>query len=408
MTPDEDVPAEFRAAAASFVQAAVARGTTATSAPAPERAALFPDLTPEEERAELAAARAWRQERFDAGFGWLSGPVEYGGAGLSAACERGYLKLERAHTFPPQRIYDIGLGMVAPAILAFGTEAAKQRYLRAMHRGDIIGCQLFSEPGAGSDLAAISTRAERDGNDWLVNGQKVWSSGAHLSDVGLLVCRTGAPEARHRNLTAFALPMHAPGVTVRPIRQMTGGASFNEVFFDDVRIPDELRLGEVDKGWDVVVATLMNERAAVGAPAAGGSGILSTERIAGLLRRFGRLDDAAVRDELMRLHCSLVASRLTRMRADARRRAGQRPGPEMSMGKIALTNNLAALCHLVSVALGPRLIADTGEAGTYLWAEFILGQPGLRLGGGTDEIQKNIVAERVLGLPRDRGEPNKK
>jgi alkylation response protein AidB-like acyl-CoA dehydrogenase len=410
VTPDEDVPAEFHAAAASFIQAAVARGTGMTSAsgPAQERAALFPDLTPEQEQAELAAARAWRQERFDAGFGWLSGPVEYGGAGLPAACERAYLKLERAATFPPQRIYDIGLGMVAPTILAFGTEVARQRYLRAMHRGDLIGCQLFSEPGAGSDLAAISTRAERDGNGWLVNGQKVWSSGAHLSDVGLLVCRTGAPEARHRNLTAFALPMHSPGVTVRPIRQMTGGASFNEVFFDDVRIPDELRLGEVDKGWDVVVATLMNERAAVGAPAAGGSGILSTERIAGLLRRFGRLDDAAVRDELMRLHCSLVVSRLTRLRADARRRAGQRPGPEMSMGKIALTNNLAALCHLVSVALGPRLIADTGEDGTYLWAEFILGQPGLRLGGGTDEIQKNIVAERVLGLPRDRTEPNKK
>ena len=403
MTSDEDVPAGFLAAAASFIQAAAARRTGTTSAPAPERVALFTDLTPQEEQAELEAARAWRQERFDAGFGWLSGPVEYGGAGLSAAHERAYYKLERARTFPPQRIYDIGLGMVAPAILTFGTDVAKDRYLRAMHRGDIVGCQLFSEPGAGSDLASISTRAERDGDGWLINGQKVWSSGAHLSEVGLLVCRTGDPGARHRNLTAFALPMRAPGVTVRPIRQMTGGASFNEVFFDDVRIPGELRLGEVNKGWDVVVATLMNERAAVGAPAAGGSGILSTERIAGLLRRFGRLDDAAVRDELMRLHCSLVTSRVTRMRAEARRQAGQRPGPEMSMGKIALTNNLAALCHLVSVALGPRLIADTGEPGTYMWAEFVLGQPGLRLGGGTDEIQKNIVAERVLGLPRDGG-----
>ena len=403
MTPDEDVPAEFLAAAASFIRVALARRTGTTSAPGPERVALFPDLTPEEEQAELEAARAWRQERFDAGFGWLSGPVDYGGAGLSTAYERAYLKLERAHIFPPQRIYDIGLGMVAPAILAFGADVAKDRYLRAMHRGDIVGCQLFSEPGAGSDLASISTRAERDGDGWLISGQKVWSSGAHLSDVGLLVCRTGDPEARHRNLTAFALPMHAPGVTVRPILQMTGGASFCEVFFDDIRIPDELRLGEVNTGWDIVVATLMNERAAVGAPAAGGSGILSTERIAALLRRFGRLDDAAVRDELMRLHCALVTSRITRMRAEARRKAGQRPGPEMSMGKIALTNNLAALCHLVSIALGPRLIADTGEPGTYMWAEFVLGQPGLRLGGGTDEIQKNIVAERVLGLPRDGG-----
>ena len=402
MTPDEAVPADFLTAAASFIQAAAARRAAGiAAAPVPERVALFPDLMPEEEQAELAAARAWRQERFDAGFGWLSGPAEYGGAGLSVAHERAYLRLERPHVFPPQRIYDIGLGMVAPAIAAFGTDVAKDRYLRAMYRGDIVGCQLFSEPGAGSDLASISTGAVRDSGGWLVNGQKVWSSGAHLSDVGLLVCRTGSPQARHRNLTAFALPMHSHGVTVRPIRQMTGGASFNEVFLDDVRISDELRLGEVNKGWDVVVSTLMNERAAVGAPAAGGSGILSTERIAGLLRRFGRLDDAAVRDELMRLHCSLVTSRLTRLRAEARRKAGQRPGPEMSMGKIALTNNLAALCHLVSVALGPRLIADTGEPGTYLWAELVLGQPGLRLGGGTDEIQKNIVAERVLGLPRD-------
>jgi alkylation response protein AidB-like acyl-CoA dehydrogenase len=400
VTSDEDVPAEFLAEAVSFIRAAVARRTGMTSVPAPERVALFPDLTPEEEQAELEAAREWRRERFDAGFGWICGPVEYGGAGLSAAHERAYLKLERAHAFPPQRIYDIGLGMVAPAILAFGADEAKEHYLRAMYRGDIVGCQLFSEPGAGSDLASISTRAQRDEDGWLINGQKVWSSGAHLSDVGLLVCRTGDPEARHRNLTAFALPMRARGVTVRPIRQMTGGASFNEVFLDDVRIPDELRLGEVNQGWDVVVATLMNERAAVSAPAAGGSGILSTERIAGLLRRFGRLDDAAVRDELMRLHCSLVASRITRLRSEARRKAGQRPGPEMSIGKIALTNNLAALSRLVSTALGPRLIADTGEPGTYVWAEFVLGQPGLRLGGGTDEIQKNIIAERVLGLPR--------
>ena len=242
-TSDEDVPAEFLAAAETFIAAAAARRAGLPSAAQPDRVALFPDLTPEQEQAELEAARAWRRERFDAGFGWLSGPPEYGGAGLSAAHERAYLRLERARTFPAQRVYDIGLGMVAPAILAFGSDAAKARYLRALHRGDILGCQLFSEPGAGSDLASISTRAQRHGDVWIVNGQKVWSSGAPLSDVGLLVCRTGEPEARHRNLTAFVLPMHAQGVAVRPIRQMTGGASFNEVFLDEVRIPDELRLG---------------------------------------------------------------------------------------------------------------------------------------------------------------------
>jgi alkylation response protein AidB-like acyl-CoA dehydrogenase len=400
--PDDAVDPDFLAAAGAFLAETAARHAPAAAGEATvERAALFPDLSPKEEQAELVAAQAWRQVRFDAGFGWLGGPIEYGGAGLGRAHERAYLRLERQYRLPPQRIYDIGLGMVAPTLLAFGTDMAKSRYLRSMHRGDVVACQLFSEPGAGSDLAGIGTRAIRDGAGWRVDGQKVWSSGAHLSSIGLLVCRTGEPAQRHRNLTAFILPMDSPGVTVRPIRQMTGGASFNEVFFDGVRIPDELRLGEVDRGWDVVIATLMNERAAVGGPAAGGSGILSTERLAALLDRFGRLGDPVVRDELMRLHCALSVAKMTRLRIEAAVRSGQRPGPEMSIGKIALTNNLAAVGHLVGLALGPRLVADTGEPGTYLWSELVLGLPGLRLGGGTDEIQRNILAERVLGLPRD-------
>jgi alkylation response protein AidB-like acyl-CoA dehydrogenase len=364
------------------------------------RIALFPDLSPEQEAEELAVARRWRAERFDAGFGWLSGPIDLGGRGLSREHETEYRQIERRHRFPNQRIFDVGLGMVAPMIQAYGTEVAKKTYLAAMHRGDIVGCQLFSEPGAGSDLAGMSTRATRDGSEWVVNGQKVWSSGAHVSDVGILACRTGAAEDRHRNLTVFALPMSTPGVTVRPIRQMTGGASFNEVFFENVRIGDELRLGEVDAGWDVVISTLAHERAAVGGPAAGGNGVLRTRRLAQLLEHHGRLQDHAVRDELMRLHCSLTVARLTRQRADATARAGQRPGPEMSIGKLSLTHNLATVSKLVGLALGPRLIADTGEADAYAWAEFVLGVPGLRLGGGTDEIQRNIIAERVLGLPR--------
>ncbi|MGC0367341.1 alkylation response protein AidB-like acyl-CoA dehydrogenase [Rhodococcus sp. 27YEA15] len=394
---------EFLHSAKTFLEEAAPRHAAVNAAgrdSAPERVALFPDLSPAEEAEELRAARAWRQERFDAGFGWPAGPTEFGGAGLSPAYERAYLKLERNYQIAPQRIYDIGLGMVAPTLLAFGTDVARRKYLQSLYRGDIVACQLFSEPGAGSDLSSIATRAVRDGDEWLVNGQKIWSSGAHLSSLGLLVCRTGDPDARHRNLTAFALPMDAEGVDVRPIRQMTGGSSFNEVFLNDVRISDDLRLGEVDKGWDVVIATLMNERAAVGGPAAGGSGILSTERLAALLNRFGRLGDDAVRDELMRLHTSLAVSKMTRLRSEAKLRAGQRPGPEMSIGKLALTNNLAAVSRLVSLALGPRLIADSGEVGTYMWSELVLGQPGLRIGGGTDEVQRNILAERVLGLPR--------
>jgi alkylation response protein AidB-like acyl-CoA dehydrogenase len=390
----------FTAEAAAFL-GRTAPGHRPVSDPgASPRIALFPDLSPDEERDELAAARAWRSARFDAGFGWISGPVEHGGRGLTPQHERAYIRLERQYSLPSQRLYDIGIGMVAPTLLACGTQSAKERYLRPFHRADIVGCQLFSEPGAGSDLAGVSTRAVRDGMTWRVDGQKVWSSGAHLSDVGLLVTRTGDATARHRNLTTFLLPMSTPGVTVRPIRQMTGGSSFNEVFMDGVCIPDALRLGEVDGGWDVVLTTLMNERAAVGSPASGGMGIFSTERIAALLARHGRIDDPAAREALMRLHCQLGVARMTRLRSDARRRAGQRPGPEMSIGKLALTANLAKLCHVVGLALGPHLVADSGEPESYAWAELLLGVPGLRLGGGTDEIQKNILAERVLGLPR--------
>ena len=391
----------FLEKARAFLEAVVPDHVTAPVGPVDrQRIALFPDLTPDEERRELAAAMAWRNARFDAGFGWITGPPEFGGSGLSPQHDRAYVRLERQFELPSQRLYDIGLGMVAPTLQAWGTDAAKSRYLRDLYRGSVVGCQLFSEPGAGSDLAGIACRAERDGDSWRITGQKVWSSGAHLSHVGLLVCRTGDPDARHRNLTAFLLPMETEGVIVRPIRQMTGGSSFNEVFLDNVVVGDELRLGAVDDGWSVVIGTLMNERAAVGSPAAGGLGIFRTERLAELLGRFGRLGDGAVRDELMRLHCSLTVARLTRMRSEARRRAGQRPGPEMSVGKVALSKNLAALCAVVGRALGPRLVADSGEPDTYEWAELLLGVPGMRIGGGTDEIQKNILAERVLGLPR--------
>lgn len=366
----------------------------------PRRYGLFPDLTPEEEEQELRLARAWRAHRFDAGFGWISGPPEYGGRGLPPSYEREYLRVERRYTFPPQRIFDISVGMVAPMTLQYGTPQVRLRYLQALHRGDTVGCQLFSEPGAGSDLASISTRAVREDDGWRIDGQKVWSSGAHLSEVGLLVCRTGLPDARHRNLTAFLLPMTTPGVTVRPLRQMTGGSSFNEVFLTSVWIPDEFRLGEVDAGWDVVVSTLLHERAAVGGPSAGGGGILRTQRLVELLNRFGRGHDGAVRARLMKFHCSLTVARLTRRRAEAKVRAGQQPGPEMSIGKLALTKNLAEMAHLLGIALGPCLVADNGEADTYAWAEFVLSVPGLRIGGGTDEIQRNILAERVLGLPR--------
>lgn len=359
-----------------------------------DRVTLFRGAT----EAEVRAARAWRRTLFDAGFGWLTGPVELGGRGLPAEYERAYLRLEREYDTPSRSPLGVSLGMVAPTLRQFGSPAAVGRWLRALHRGDSVGCQLFSEPGAGSDLAAVSTRAVGDGTGWVVNGQKVWTSGAHYADVGLLLARSSAAP-RHRNLTAFVIDMHAPGVDVRPLRQMTGGADFNEVFLDDVAVPDEYRLGEVDSGWKVALATLLHERAAIGGSAGGGSGLFRMERIVAMLRQLGCSGDPEVRQAYARLHSGVVAAKEMRARAEAAVRAGH-VGPEMSLSKLALTQNLAALAHLVSVALGPRLLADTGEWGTFAWSEFVLGVPGFRLGGGTDEIQRNIIGERVLGLPK--------
>jgi alkylation response protein AidB-like acyl-CoA dehydrogenase len=393
----------FRAEALSFLDLnAVRRSSDARDfvwGAGSDTVSLFEEPDADADAATLAAARAWRRACYDAGFGWITGPPEYGGRGLSAAHERAWHELERRFITPSPTAFNIGLGMVAPTILAHGNEPTRSRYLRSLYRADIVGCQLFSEPGAGSDLASVATRAERDGEEWIIEGQKVWTSGAHYSDIGLLLARS-APEPRYGNLTAFVVDMHAPGVDVRPLRQMTGGAAFNEVFLTGVRVPDTHRLGEPGEGWRVALTTLMNERAAVGRSGTGGAGILSTARLVAMARHFGLTDDPLARQELADVYIRLAVARYTRLRAEGRRRAGQPPGPEMSMGKVALTDNLAAVARLVTHWVGPRLTADSGEWGTYAWAAFILGIPGMRLGGGTDEIQRNIVAERVLGLPR--------
>lgn len=232
-----------------------------------------------------------------------------------------------------------------------------------------------------------------------MNGQKVWTSWAHHSDLGLLLTRTSA-EPRHRNLTMFLVDMRQPGVTVRPLRQMTGGADFNEVFFDEVRISDANRLGEVGAGWSVALTTLSNERAAVGDAGSARTGVFSTARLIEMVRASGRTGDPRVREEFARLYSGIRLAKLTRQRSEDRRRSGQAPGPEMSTAKLAQVRNLQALSAFVSSLLGAKLIADGGEAGTYAWAELVLGVPGARIGGGTDEVQRNIVAERVLELPR--------
>jgi acyl-CoA dehydrogenase len=393
---------EFRAEARAFLDANVERKVEEKFewGKGSDRVGLMDEKTPEEEARLVAAAKGWKQQEFDAGFGWITGPEEYGGRALTAAHERAYRAVASEYAIPSQTIFAIGLGMVAPTILAHAIPEVKERYLRALYRGEIVGCQLFSEPVAGSDLAGIQTRAERDGDEWVVTGQKVWTSGAHYSDIGEVITRTSPDKPKHKGLTMFVVDMKAPGVEVRPLRQMTGGASFNEVFFEEVRIPDSHRLGDVDEGWTVALTTLMNERAAIGGGGAGGGGMNFT-RIRELALHLGVDEDPVVRQRLADLYIRLSVARYTNLRSMAKIRAGQLPGPEMSIGKLSLTQNMQATAQVLSDILGPRLVANSGEWGTYAWSELVLGVPGARVAGGTDEIMRNIVGERVLGLPKE-------
>jgi acyl-CoA dehydrogenase len=368
-----------------------------------DKVAMFEERDRETEKRDVARACAWRQKKFDAGFGWITGPAQYGGRQLPNAYERAYQHLEAQYEVPNQGAFTIGLGMVAPTILAHGSDLAKEKYLKAMYRADIVGCQLFSEPGAGSDLASLQTKAERDGDEWVITGQKVWTTGAQFSDIGEIIARTDVDLPKHKGLTGFIVDMHAPGVEVRPLRQMTGGASFNEVFFNEVRVADDHRLGDVNNGWNVALTTLMNERAAIGAGGGGGGGINMYQRVIEMVRHYGLDSDPLVRNELANLLIHQKVAGYNNQRAMDKIKAGQLPGPEMSIAKLAGTLNSLRLCDFVSKVLGVKLVADSGEWGTYSWSQLILGTPGGRIAGGSDEVMRNIVGERVLGLQKEPG-----
>jgi acyl-CoA dehydrogenase len=366
--------------------------------------ALFEEVDREKEHQALVRAQEWRAKRYDAGLGWISGPKAFGGRELSRAHEGVYSHAEAKYRVPEQTFFGIGLGMVAPTILAHAQPQVQERYLPKLYRGDIVASQLFSEPGAGSDLASLQTRADRDGDEWIITGQKVWTSGAHYSDIGEIICRTDADLPKHKGLTGFVVDLKARGVEIRPLRQMTGGANFNEVFFTEVRVPDDHRLGDVNQGWTVALTTLMNERASIGAGAAGGGmGLASVTRLAELVRHFGMENDALVRQQLADVYINFQVAKFNNQRAMDKVKAGQLPGPEMSIAKLSLTNNMWKTANFVAEVLGPRIIANTGEWGTYAWSQLLLGIPGMKVAGGTDEVMKNIVGERVLGLPKDPG-----
>jgi alkylation response protein AidB-like acyl-CoA dehydrogenase len=286
--------------------------------------------------------------------------------------------------------------LVAPTIARWGTDAQKEQYLRAMLRTDVIACQLFSETEAGSDLAAVRTRAVRADGGWRITGHKVWTSGARVADVGIAVCRTDPDAAKHAGLTVFLVPMHTEGITVRPIRQMTGGSSFNEVYLDDVLVDDGCRLGPEGQGWKVALTVLASERLD-----SGNLGLENADQAVELARhRAGGLGDVE-RDRVADLVTRSYVQRLAGMRVAAAVVAGNDPGPEASVGKLLATDTMARTSEVVRLLLGPDLTVDTGEWGTWAWTEHVLGAPGYRIAGGSDEIQHNILAERVLGLPRE-------
>jgi alkylation response protein AidB-like acyl-CoA dehydrogenase len=355
----------------------------------------------EQEAANAEEAKAWRNKKFKAGFGWITGPKKFGGRELPAAYDRLYSQLEVQFRVADQSCFTIGLGMVAPTILAHATPAALDLYVKQMWSAEIIGCQLFSEPGAGSDLASLTMKAVKDGDEWILTGQKVWTSGAHYSDIGEVICRTDWDLPKHKGLTGFIVDMKAPGVDIRPLKQMTGGASFNEVFFNEVRVRDDHRLGDINNGWNVALTTLMNERAAIGSGNSGDNNLLT--RVIAMVKHYGLDTDPLIRVQLADIIMNYRIAAMNSQRTAASAKAGKLPGPEGSVGKMVLVNNQARLVKFVSHVLGPKLIADSGEWGTYAWSNFVLGAPGLRIAGGSDEVMRNIVGERVLGLPKDMG-----
>jgi alkylation response protein AidB-like acyl-CoA dehydrogenase len=357
---------------------------------------------------------AFRGAQFDRGLAWVHFPEGKGGLGLSPKSQT-VVQDELRHA---SRVYDdiginpIGIGMAAPVLLAHGTPEMHERFLRRIFTGEDIWCQLFSEPSAGSDVASLATRAVRDGDEWLVNGQKVWTTLAHVANWGLLVARTDPDKPKHKGLTYFVVDMHAPGVDVRPLFQLTGEAEFNEVFFTDARIPDAMRLGAEGDGWNVAVATLMNERVALGGGvrARGGGPI---ELLVDLWRKRpsqGEALDKPLRDRVTQLWIRAEVLRLTNLRARDASKSGT-PGPEGSVGKLMAAELNKALSECAVDVLGPE--------GMLLLAGYPMARPSFASLGGTDaqklflrmraqsieggtsEVMRNILGERVLGLPKE-------
>lgn len=358
----------------------------------------------------LEAASEWQKKKYDAGWAMIHWPKEFGGIGATPI-ERIIWAQEESKFNVPKGVYEIGLGMAGPVMMEYATDEQKERYLPPMAEGKEVWCQLFSEPSAGSDVAGLRSKAVQDGENWIVNGQKVWTSGAHFSDYGILVVRHDPGLEKHKGLTFFFVDMKSPGIEVKPIKQLTGGSSFNEVYFNDVVIPDSQRLGEIGDGWKVAITTLMNERLAVG----DADGVDANEAFE-LAKKHDKdgeqlIDNNAVRESIADWYCEASGLKNTKLRTMSALSRGDTPGPEASITKIVSANKLQAIGNFGMDAsdMSGMLMEEDSDFVKFQMAW--MGAAGLRIAGGTDEILKNIIAERVLGLPQearaDKGLPFK-
>ena len=348
----------------------------------------------------LEAAAEWQKKKYDAGWAMIHWPKEFGGIGATPI-ERIIWAQEESKFNVPKGVYEIGLGMAGPVMMEYATDEQKERYLPPMAEGKEIWCQLFSEPSAGSDVAGLRSKAVQDGENWIVNGQKVWTSGAHFSDFGILVVRHDPSLEKHKGLTFFFVDMKSPGIEVKPIKQLTGGSSFNEVYFNDVVIPDSQRLGEIGDGWKVAITTLMNERLAVG----DADGVDANEAFE-LAKKHDKdgeqlIDNNAVRESIADWYCEASGLKNTKLRTMSALSRGDTPGPEASITKIVSANKLQAIGNfgMDSSDMSGMLMDEESDFIKFQMAW--MGAAGLRIAGGTDEILKNIIAERVLGLPQE-------
>jgi alkylation response protein AidB-like acyl-CoA dehydrogenase len=346
--------------------------------------------------------KAWQAKKADAGFAGLTWPKRFGGREASPIMQVIYQQEEAAYAVP-RGLFEIGLGMCIPTMMAYAKPEQLERFVRPALRGEEVWCQLFSEPGAGSDLAALRTRAERDGDDWIINGQKIWTSGAHLSDFGIIVTRSDPNVPKHEGLTFFFLDMKSPGIEIRPIHQMSGASHFNEVFFTDVRVPDAQRLGAVGQGWKVSLTTLMNERLAVGEEHRPDVEDLVDLSRSLVLDGAPAIRNSAVRERIAEWYAQTQGLKFTRFRTMTALSRGQTPGAENSIHKLVNAGKLQDIASYGLDLMGlAGLVMDDDLAQAYaIFQQALLSSPSARIAGGSDEILRNIIAERVLGLPAD-------